>query len=59
VKKVVGVEWIDLGTPEALWILEVENFGPLIVTMDTHGESIHKDIEEKAKTRLDDILKKL
>ncbi len=59
VKKVVGVEWIDLGTPEALWILEVENFGPLIVTMDTHGESIHRDIEEEAKTRLDDILKKL
>jgi tartrate/fumarate subfamily iron-sulfur-dependent hydro-lyase beta chain len=59
VKEVIGVEWIDLGTPEALWILEVENFGPLIVTMDTHGKSIHREIEREAKQKLDEIIKGL
>ena len=57
VKEVVGVEWLDLGTPEALWILEAENFGPLIVSMDTHGNSIHKEIESEAEKRLEEIFK--
>ncbi len=59
IKRVVGVEWIDLGTPEALWILEVEEFGPLIVTMDTHRESIHKVIEKTTSENLNRILSKL
>ncbi|MEM2812264.1 MAG: FumA C-terminus/TtdB family hydratase beta subunit, partial [Candidatus Bathyarchaeia archaeon] len=29
IKSVKGVEWLDLGVPEALWIFEAENFGPL------------------------------
>ncbi len=59
VKEVKRVEWIDLGTPEALWVLEVEEFGPSIVTMDTHGRSIHKDVSEQAKKQLEELLKKL
>ncbi|RLG57556.1 MAG: fumarate hydratase, partial [Candidatus Hydrothermarchaeota archaeon] len=30
-KRVKAVYWLELGIPEALWVLEVENFGPLIV----------------------------
>ncbi len=59
IDRVVGVEWIDLGTPEALWILEVKNFGPLIVTMDTHGNSIHQEMERKASQNLENILSRL
>ena len=33
VKKVKKVEWLDLGTPEAIWVLDVEDFGPLIVAV--------------------------
>ena len=45
IKRVKEVHWLEeLGMPEALWVLEVEEFGPLIVTMDTHKKSIHKDI---------------
>lgn len=40
VKKVVEVHWLDLGIPEALWVLEVENLGPLIITIDIHGNII-------------------
>jgi fumarate hydratase subunit beta len=34
------VEWLDLGMAEALWLMEVKNFGPLIVTIDTSGRNL-------------------
>jgi fumarate hydratase subunit beta len=40
VKEVKNVNWLDLGVPEALWELKVENFGPLVVGMDAHGNSL-------------------
>ncbi|MFC1936375.1 FumA C-terminus/TtdB family hydratase beta subunit [Chloroflexota bacterium] len=48
VKKVLGVHKLDFGVPEAIWVLEVEDF-PVVVTMDSHGGSIHAVIEEKSK----------
>jgi len=44
VKRVRGVEWLDLGAPEAVWILEVENFGPLTVAIDSLGQNLHSQI---------------
>jgi fumarate hydratase class I len=46
VREVLGVDWMEFGIPEAMWHLRVENFAA-IVTMDAHGNSLHKDIEEK------------
>lgn len=40
VEEVEGVEWLDLGMPEAMWILRVKNFGPLIVSIDTKGNNL-------------------
>ena len=49
VKKVLRVHWLEeLGVPEAIWVLEVNKWGPLIVGMDSHGRSIFKDIAQKA-----------
>jgi fumarate hydratase class I len=48
VKKVLGVHKMDFGVPEAIWVLEVEDF-PVVVTMDSHGESIHAEIEDQSK----------
>jgi len=42
VKKVINVYWLSLGIPEAVWHLEVENFGPLIVAIDARGNSLYK-----------------
>jgi len=45
VKKVHGVIKLEeFGVPEALWIIEVEDF-QAVVTMDSHGNSIHKEIK--------------
>lgn len=52
VTKVLGVEWLDLGMPEALWILEAENLGPLIVGIDAHGDSLFKKVEEEVSRNL-------
>ena len=46
VKKVLGVNWLELGIPEAMWHLEVEDFAA-IVTMDAHGNSLHAGVEEQ------------
>jgi len=45
IERVDGVSLMEFGTPEAMWHLEVRDF-PAIVTMDAHGHSLHKDIEE-------------
>ncbi|MCD6362509.1 MAG: fumarate hydratase C-terminal domain-containing protein [Synergistetes bacterium] len=55
VEKVEGVEWYDLGMAEAVWKLRVRNFGPLIVAMDTHGDSIYDNVAELTPP-LDEIL---
>jgi fumarate hydratase class I len=41
----------EFGVPEAMWVLEVENF-PLIVSMDAHGASLHRDIEKASAEKL-------
>ena len=45
VKEVIGVHWMDLGQPEAVWVLRVENIGPLIVGIDTHGNSLFPQVK--------------
>jgi fumarate hydratase subunit beta len=48
IQRVVGVEWLDLGMPEALWQFEVEEFGPLVVAIDAYGRNLFADIAAKA-----------
>ncbi|MEO2241720.1 MAG: FumA C-terminus/TtdB family hydratase beta subunit [Euryarchaeota archaeon] len=40
VERIRDVCWRDLGVPEAMWVLEVREFGPLIVTVDAHGNEL-------------------
>lgn len=42
INKVDSVNWLDLGMPEAIWELDVERFGPLIVTMDAKDRNLYK-----------------
>ncbi len=51
ITKVEGVSLMEFGTPEAMWHLQVEGF-PAIVTMDAHGNSLHKDVEAASAARL-------
>lgn len=51
IKRVDGVDWMDLGSPEAIWHLWVEGF-TAIVTMDAKGNSLHQTVLEESKARL-------
>ncbi len=44
IKQVNSVEWLDLGMPEAMWILQVEEFGPLVVAIDSHGNNLFTEV---------------
>jgi fumarate hydratase subunit beta len=59
IKSVSGVEWFELGMPEAIWILNAENFGPLTVAIDTHGNSLYADISSKIKENEPKVRQKL
>jgi fumarate hydratase class I len=49
-----GVSLLEFGTPEAMWHLRVDAF-PAIVTMDAHGNSLHRDIEQQSGEQLETL----
>jgi fumarate hydratase subunit beta len=57
IKRVKGVEWLDLGTPEAMWILEVEDFGPLTVIIDPEGRNHYEELRAKNRPNLTEAYK--
>jgi fumarate hydratase subunit beta len=59
IKNIRAVEWYDLGVPEALWIFEVEEFGPLTVSIDSHGNNLFEDIKKQVENNKKQIYTKL
>ncbi|MFC2064854.1 FumA C-terminus/TtdB family hydratase beta subunit [Chloroflexota bacterium] len=55
VKKVLDVHKLDFGVPEAMWVIEVKDF-PVVVTMDSHGNSLHAVIQEQSEKVLLSLL---
>ncbi len=55
VKKVHGVYKLDFGVPEAMWVIEVKDF-PVVVTMDSHGNSLHAEVASASKEKLAELL---
>ena len=55
VKEVLDVHKLEFGVPEAMWVIRVENF-PVVVTMDSHGNSIHDEVEAESKKKLEALL---
>ena len=51
IDRVEGVSLMEFGTPEAMWHLHVTDF-PAIVTMDAHGHSLHRDVEQESAKEL-------
>ena len=56
VKKVEAVFQLEeFGVPEALWVIQVEDF-PVVVTMDSQGGSLHAEVDAASKQRLANLL---
>ncbi|HTU17943.1 MAG TPA: FumA C-terminus/TtdB family hydratase beta subunit, partial [Gemmataceae bacterium] len=56
VEQVEGVHLKEkFGSPEAVWVLRVKDF-PAVVTMDAHGHSLHQEVADTSKGRLQGVL---
>jgi fumarate hydratase subunit beta len=56
VKRVERVFMLEeFGVPEAMWVIDVERF-PVVVTMDSHGRSLHEGVAAASRERLNDLL---
>ena len=56
IKNVEAVNWLDeLGLAQAMWILEVENFGPLLVESDLKGNSLFEKNNEETNKRVEKL----
>ncbi|HET6170837.1 MAG TPA: FumA C-terminus/TtdB family hydratase beta subunit [Terracidiphilus sp.] len=54
VEAVEGVHLLEFGVPEAMWHLRVKDF-VAIVTMDSHGNSLHAEIERTTGEKLEEL----
>ncbi len=50
--KVIGVHLAELGMAEALWVLEAQEFGPLVVAMDSSGRDLYQEARRSAEANL-------
>jgi L(+)-tartrate dehydratase beta subunit len=51
IEAIEEVWWEDL-MPECLWKFRVKDFGPLIVAIDAHGNSLYRNIQDRAAERI-------
>jgi len=58
IKRVLDVKWLDLGMPEAMWTFLVEDFGPLVVAIDSHGNNLYNEVQVRARRIMDNLLER-
>jgi L(+)-tartrate dehydratase beta subunit len=54
IEEIEEVAWEEL-MPECLWKFRVKDFGPLTVGIDSHGNSLFHDVQERAKKKLEEL----
>ncbi|MFX1381682.1 MAG: FumA C-terminus/TtdB family hydratase beta subunit [Promethearchaeota archaeon] len=59
VKNIKRVEWLDLGMAEALWMMDVEKFGPLIIAIDSTGKNLFEEVMNKVEINRKKLYKML
>src|SRR5205085_8306881 len=58
IEEIEEVWWEDL-MPECLWKFRVKDFGPLIVAIDAHGNSLYKNVKAAAAERMKEMMANL
>lgn len=56
VEKIEDANWKDLGMPETLWTCKVKEFGPLIVSIDTHGRNLFEENKVKFNEKKEEAI---
>jgi L(+)-tartrate dehydratase beta subunit len=58
IEEIEEVAWEEL-MPECLWKFRVKDFGPLIVGIDAHGNSLFQDVQASARKKLEELYARL
>jgi L(+)-tartrate dehydratase beta subunit len=58
IEEIEEVAWEEL-MPECLWRFRVKDFGPLWVGIDSHGNSLFRDVQDQAKEKLKELYARL
>ena len=58
IEEIEDVVWEEL-MPECLWKFRVKAFGPLTVGIDAHGNSLYRDVQTRAKAKLEELYARL
>ena len=58
IAEIEEVAWEEL-MPECLWRFRVNDFGPLTVGIDAHGNSLYHDVQTAAATKLEELYARL
>lgn len=59
VEEVERAEWLDLGMPEAMWVMRVKEFGPLIVSIDTRGNNLFAINQSEFNRKKDAVVEEI
>ncbi|WP_334328582.1 L(+)-tartrate dehydratase subunit beta [Companilactobacillus sp. HBUAS59699] len=63
VERIVDAQWKDLGMPETLWVNQVKDFGPLIVSIDTNGDNLFEknkvEFNRRKEEKIEEISKQV
>lgn len=63
VREILDIQWTELGMPETLWKCAVEEFGPLIVSIDASGHNLFENrkpiYEQRRQEALDEIVRQV
>jgi L(+)-tartrate dehydratase beta subunit len=58
IEEIEDVQWEEL-MPECLWKFRVKDFGPLTVGIDAHGNSLYRDVQTRARAKLEELYARL
>ena len=59
VEEIEDAQWRDLGMPETLWVCRIKEFGPLIVSIDTHGRNLFEENKVVFNQRKDEAVEEI
>ncbi|WP_125565212.1 L(+)-tartrate dehydratase subunit beta [Companilactobacillus insicii] len=59
VQRIIDAQWKDLGMPETLWVNQVKDFGPLIVSIDTNGDNLFEKNKVEFNRRKEEKIKEI
>ena len=59
VEEVEDCQWPELGMPEAMWVMRVKEFGPLVVSIDAHGNNLFEKNKKHFNELKDPIVEEI